>query len=92
MGLTVRQRAVVRLRVEIDLDHLAPSSWHEDTIQLFRVVTPPVCVNPTGYATAVNYVEMRGIEVEPTLFVRSIFSCSTRTWMSPLVQVVNFEI
>lgn len=90
--LTICQRAVVGLRIEIDLDHLTPPSWHKDPIQLFCVVTPPVCVDPTGYAPAVDNIEVRGIEVESALCVRPISSSSTRPRVLPLVQVVNLEI
>lgn len=76
--LTICQCAVVRLRIEINLDHLAPPPWHKDPVQLFCVVRPPACVDSAGYAPTVDNVEVRGIEVESGMCVRSNSSCSTR--------------
>lgn len=90
--LTVCQRAVVGLGIEVDFDHLTPPSWHQDTVQLFCVFTPPVCVDPPSYAPAVDNVEVGGTEVESGLCVRKGSCCAAQAWVSPLIQVVNLEV
>lgn len=90
--LTICQRAVVGLRVEVNFYHLAPPSCDQNTVQLFCVLSPPVCVDSSCHTTAVDNVEVRGTKVESGLCVRYKLFCSIWAWVSPLVQVVNLEV
>lgn len=76
--LTICQRAVIGLRIEVNFNHLTPSSCDQNAVQLFCVFVPPVCVYSSCYAPAVDNVEVRGTKVESGLFVRSSSSRSTR--------------
>lgn len=91
--LTICQRAVVGLRIEVNFNHLTPSSCDQHTVQLFCVFTPSVCVDSSCYAPTVDDIEMRGVKIEPVVRVRSKAICSiVLRCLSPLVQVINLEV
>lgn len=63
--LASRQRPIVRLGIEIYLDHLAPSSWPQNTENVPDIASPSIRMNTTRHHLAVYDIEMIGSEREP---------------------------
>jgi hypothetical protein len=55
---TSRQGSIVGLRVEVYLDHLAPTPWPENPENVPQVGSPSVRVDSAGHQLAVNEVKV----------------------------------
>jgi hypothetical protein len=56
--LTVCKCPVIRLSVEVDLNHLTPASRPEDSKNISQVVVPSVRVNTARHQAAVDKIEV----------------------------------
>lgn len=61
---TSRQRAVIRLRVEVYFDHLTPATGTQDSIDVTDIALPSVRMDATSCHSAVYHVKGVGGEAE----------------------------
>ena len=57
-GLASLQCSIVRLRIEVYLNHLAPPAWLENTENISHIALPPVRVDSASHHLALYDVEV----------------------------------